>query len=155
MTSAMLGELSPDEIEMVLRSQQTGRIGVTDGSKVYIFPVSYGYDGESIAIVSRPGLKLRLMRTHADVCFEVEAIETPARWRTVMAHGRFEEVGAAEREAALAVIAAQGQIYAPPSLAPYLDGPEAMVVYRIRLEEKTGRFENNELFHPRAAGTPR
>jgi nitroimidazol reductase NimA-like FMN-containing flavoprotein (pyridoxamine 5'-phosphate oxidase superfamily) len=143
----MIGDLTREEMERVLRSQQAGHLGVTDGRRVYIFPISYGYRGDSIYLVSRPGLKLRLMRSHPEVCFEVEQIETPARWRSVMAHGTFEEiVDPPAREAALAIIAAQGDAAVPPSLSPYLDGPEAMVVYRIRVRETTGRFEQDEVF---------
>jgi nitroimidazol reductase NimA-like FMN-containing flavoprotein (pyridoxamine 5'-phosphate oxidase superfamily) len=143
----VIGDLTRDEMERVLRSQQIGRLGVTDGRRVYIFPVSYGYARNSVHLVSRPGLKLRLMRRHPEVCFEVEQIETPVRWRTVMAHGTYEEITEPRaRDAALAIIAAQGEVVAPSSLAPYLDGPEAMVVYRIRLSEMTGRFEQNGVF---------
>ena len=145
----MLGELNQDEIERILRTQQVGRLGVTDGERVYVFPVCYGYDGGSLYLVSRMGLKVQLMRVHPAVCLEVEVIESPAHWRTVMVHGRFEEVAAsAERDAALALIAAQGDVTAPWSIAPYLGGPEEMIVYRIRIQEKTGRFERDEVFRP-------
>ncbi|MGD9894949.1 MAG: pyridoxamine 5'-phosphate oxidase family protein [Dehalococcoidia bacterium] len=150
----MLGELNQEEIERVLRTQQIGRLGVTDGEQVYVFPVCYGYDGASLYLVSRTGLKVRLMRIHPEVCLEVELIESPAYWRTVIVHGRFEEVtGVQERDAALAVITGQGDITAPWSIAPYLGGPEEMVVYRIHLREMTGRFERDEIFH--SAQTPR
>ena len=145
----MLGELNQEENEQILRTQQIGRLGVTDGERVYVFPVCYGYDGDSLVLVSRIGLKIQLMRVHPAVCLEVESIESPARWRTVMVHGRFEEItGPEERDAALALIAAQGDVTAPWSIAPYLGGPEEMIVYRIRRHEQTGRFEQDEVFRP-------
>jgi uncharacterized protein len=151
----MLGNLTADEIESLLRRQQIGRLGVTDGKRVYIFPVAYGYDGASVFVVSRPGLKVQLMRGHPEVCVEIEEIETPARWRTVIAHGHYEKVtDPDERDEALALIAMQGETPTAPSLAPYLDGPEAMIVYRIRLTEKTGRFERDEVFRPAADPSP-
>lgn len=145
----MLGELDKAEIERILQTQQIGRLGVTDGERVYIFPVCYGYDGASLYLVSRLGLKVQLMRVHPEVCLEVELIESPAHWRTVMVHGRFEEVALPEeRDAALALVAGQGDVTAPWSIAPYLGGPEEMVVYRIDPHEKTGCFEWNEVFRP-------
>jgi nitroimidazol reductase NimA-like FMN-containing flavoprotein (pyridoxamine 5'-phosphate oxidase superfamily) len=145
----MLGELNQQEIDRLLRTQQIGRLGVTDGERVYVFPVCYGYDGASLYLVSRMGLKVQLMRAHPEVCLEVEQIESPAHWRTVMVHGCFEEVAAPEeRDAALALTAAQGDVTAPWSIAPYLGGPEEMIVYRIRLQEMTGRFERDEVFRP-------
>jgi hypothetical protein len=85
---AMIGELTAAEIERILTDGHIGRLGVTDGEQIYIFPVSYGYDGEAAYLVSRLGLKVRLMRAHPEVCFEVEEIDTPAHWRTVMARRR-------------------------------------------------------------------
>lgn len=138
----MIGNLNFHEIDYLLRTQQIGRLGLTGEGKVYVFPVAYGYDGTAIYLVSRQGLKVRLMRAHPEVCLEVAEITTPAHWRSVLAHGTFEELTAeADRDAALAVIGAQGEQPLLPSMAPYMDGPEAIVVYRIHLTEVTGRFE--------------
>jgi hypothetical protein len=62
-----------------------------------------------------------------------------------MVHGSFEEVTYEDdRDRAFAVMAAQGDLQAPDSIAPYVDGPDALVVYRIRITELQGRFERNE-----------
>lgn len=147
----MYGELDPTEIERVLQRGQVARLGLVGDGRVYIFPISYGYDGNFIYGISHPGLKVRLMRAQSEVCVEVEEIETPAHWRTVMAHGRFEEItGEAGRDAVLAAIVAQGERPAPPSLAPYMDGADRFVAFRVRLTEKTGRYELDEVFRPAA-----
>lgn len=141
----MLGELTSEEIEQLLRRQQFGRLGVAGDGRVYIFPISYGYDGRFIYGMSQLGLKIRLMRENREVCFEVEAVESPARWRTVMAHGTFEELWEeTSRDEALACVAAQAEL-TPLSLAPYSGHPETLVVYRIRVLEKTGRFEHDDV----------
>jgi nitroimidazol reductase NimA-like FMN-containing flavoprotein (pyridoxamine 5'-phosphate oxidase superfamily) len=138
----MIGNLNLIEIDQLLRSQQIGRLGLSGDGRLYIFPVTYGYDGKAICVLSREGMKVGLMRTHPEVCFEVEDITSPARWRTVIAHGAFEELTKEEdRDAAMAVIAAQGEQPLLPSMAPYLDGSEAIVVFRINVTEVTGRFE--------------
>jgi hypothetical protein len=41
-------------------------------------------------------------------------------------------------------MAGQGDVPAPDSIAPYVDGPDAIVVYRIRIIGIYGRFERNE-----------
>jgi uncharacterized protein len=138
----MIGNLNFHEIDHLLRTQQIGRLGLTGEGKVYVFPVAYGYDGTAIYLVSREGLKVRLMRAQPEVCLEVDGITTPAQWRSVLAHGTFEELTEEfDRDRALAVIGAQGEQPLLPSMAPYLDGPEAIVVFRINLTEVTGRFE--------------
>jgi uncharacterized protein len=96
-------------------------------------------------------LKIRLMRENPEVCLEVEESETPARWHTVMVHGRFEELDAeAGRDTALAAIVSQGDVALPPSIAPYVDGTEQIIAFRIRPLEKTGRYERDDGFHPAA-----
>jgi nitroimidazol reductase NimA-like FMN-containing flavoprotein (pyridoxamine 5'-phosphate oxidase superfamily) len=138
----MLGELEPAEVEQVLQEQQIGRLGVAGDGRIYIFPVLYGYDVAFIYAVSQLGLKVRLMREHPGVCFEVEEVESPARWRTVLVHGRYEELWEqAARDAAQRQIASQGVRTVPLSLAPYTGRIETLIVYRIPIAAKTGRFE--------------
>lgn len=141
----MLGKLTAAEIDHVLRRQHIGRLGVASEDRVYIFPVSYGYDGEFIYVVSQDGLKVKLMQRRSEVCFEVEAIDSPTVWRTVLVHGSYEELHYDEnRERALSLIAEQARS-TPLSLAPYTGRPESMHVYRIRVKEATGRFERDDV----------
>jgi nitroimidazol reductase NimA-like FMN-containing flavoprotein (pyridoxamine 5'-phosphate oxidase superfamily) len=142
----MIGELNATEIREVLAQQHLGRLGVWGEGRVYIFPVSYGFDGGDVVYIqSHEGLKVRLMRAHAEVCFEVERLDGPCQWETVMVHGTFEEIhGEAQRDEAFAIIAGQGGLRAPDSIAPYLDGPGAIVVCRIHIAEATGRFERDD-----------
>jgi nitroimidazol reductase NimA-like FMN-containing flavoprotein (pyridoxamine 5'-phosphate oxidase superfamily) len=141
----MLAKLDPREVEALLLEQTVGRIGVRGDDQVYVFPVCYGFDGEYIYVQSSEGLKVRLMRAHLTVCFEVEEIRGPSRWASVMAHGSFEELTAErDRDRAFATILAQAGPRPPASLAPYLQGPEAMVVFRIRIAAVTGRCEDEQ-----------
>ena len=149
----MIGNLDQGEIERVLRRQPIGRLGVVGGDDVYIFPVAYGYDGTDVYIHSHAGrfggLKVELMRAHPQVCLEVEEIVGPLHWRTVLVHGRAEEVtDPSTRDAAFAAIVTQEGESAPLSIAPYIGGPEEIVVYRIRPTAMTGRYEREEVVSP-------
>ena len=57
----MLGELSPEEIEEVLRSEITGRIGCHADGRTYVVPITYGYQRSYVYCHSPEGLKLRMM----------------------------------------------------------------------------------------------
>ena len=155
----MIGTLLPEGIDRLLRRQHIGRLGTYGGGRVYIFPVAYGYDGQDLYVHAHAGphggFKVGLLRAHPAACLEVEELTAPARWQTVLVHGLVEELTApAEREAALARIAAQaGQPY-PPSLAPYQGGVEEVVVYRLRVTERTGRFEQQALYDWPAGTAP-
>jgi hypothetical protein len=145
----MIGRLSPEEIERVLSSQMIGRIGCHAGGRTYVVPVTYAYDGESIYGYTGEGMKLRMMRDNPEVCFEVEQIDDPSRWRSVIAWGSFEELYGQEAAHALQIlldryaVQALGETALPP-LGPHRRGaihPDAHL-YRVRLGEKTGRFES-------------
>ncbi len=141
----MLAELDPREVEALLLDQNVGHIGVSSDDRVYVFPVCFGFDGEFIYVQSGEGLKVQLMRSHPSVCFEVEEIRGPSRWASVMVHGSYEELTEErDRDRAFATILAQAGPRPPASLAPYLQGPEAMVVFRIRIVEATGRCEDEQ-----------
>jgi nitroimidazol reductase NimA-like FMN-containing flavoprotein (pyridoxamine 5'-phosphate oxidase superfamily) len=149
----MLGGLTTEEMDQLLRRQQIGRLGVSGDGRVFIFPIAYGYDGTCLYGHSQLGLKVRLMRQHPEVCVEVEEIESPARWRTVLVHGRYEELwDQPSRDEAFATIAGQGEPTAPLSLAPYSGPMETLIVYRIRVTEITGRFEHDAVLRAARAG---
>ena len=141
----MLGALTDAETDDVLRRQHIGRLGVAGENAVYIFPVAYGYRGTYVYFVSHEGLKVQLMRSHPHGCFQVDEIVSPAEWRSVMLHGTFEELSEEQdRDEGMSAIVEQEDSHAPPSFAPYVDGPDAMVVYRLNIEERTGRFERSQ-----------
>ena len=132
--------LPNDEIEDLLRTAIVGRIACCghgpsgDNGRPFLVPLAYGYDGEHIYAHSGPGRKIRLMRAQPLVSFEVDTAEAPDRWRSVIAEGTYEEItDPASRTAALAVI------YRPPAAIPDLG--EQVIVYRIRLTAKSGRYE--------------
>ncbi|MBN8852055.1 MAG: pyridoxamine 5'-phosphate oxidase [Sphingobacteriales bacterium 50-39] len=149
----MLGILTMPEIERLLSKEVVGRIGCTDGEKVYIVPISYAYDGEYIYCHTHEGLKVDMMRKHPIVGFEVDHMQNMANWQSVIAHGKFEEL----KELSLrkdALERLNGRILPlvssetthlskdwpfSPADPNNIDG----VTFRIRLEEKTGRFEKS------------
>ena len=147
----MIGVLTAAQIDQLLRRQHLGRLGVAGEGRVYIFPVAYGYDGTNIYLHSHVGrhggLKVRLLRAQPVGCLEVEELTAAAQWQTVLVHGRFEELtDAGEREAALAQIAAQASRPYPPSLAPYQGETAELVLYRLRITDSTGRFEQEAVY---------
>jgi uncharacterized protein len=144
----MLGELNRDEIEQLLLRTNIGRIGCSADRRVYVVPITYAYDGEAVYAYSADGLKIRTMRANPQVCFEVEHIEDPAHWQTVVGWGQYEELsGADEERAAKLLLSRLGPL---PMSATALTRPRIhgvaqesarTTLFRIRLTEKTGRFE--------------
>jgi nitroimidazol reductase NimA-like FMN-containing flavoprotein (pyridoxamine 5'-phosphate oxidase superfamily) len=133
----MVGLLSCEEIEALLQRQCVGRIGCSVDERPYIVPMRYLYDGAAVYAVSGPGRKIDAMRAQSLVCFEVDEIDGTGTWRSVIASGVFSEItDDAERRSLLRYL---GVAWAGP------DGgdsppPSSIIVFSIRLLEKSGRF---------------
>jgi nitroimidazol reductase NimA-like FMN-containing flavoprotein (pyridoxamine 5'-phosphate oxidase superfamily) len=152
----MLGEMTPPEIEELLRAEITGRIGCHAEGRTYVVPITYAYDRGSVYCHSPEGQKLRMMRENPAVCFEVDRVENLGNWKSVIANGRFEELtGRAAISAMDILIARFTEIArsrdAHPSFVLRKSEAESaradgrpIVLFRIRLAEKTGRFERAE-----------
>ena len=149
----MLGELSAQEIEELLHSEVTGRIGCHADGRTYVVPITYAYEKGYVYCHSADGLKLRMMRKNPNVCFEVDRVQDVGNWKSVIATGRFEELSGREAIAAMDVLISRFGEMGPAAPAhpsfvirssdaepPRADG-RTIVLYRFRLAEKTGRFE--------------
>ncbi|HTR54201.1 MAG TPA: pyridoxamine 5'-phosphate oxidase family protein [Kofleriaceae bacterium] len=149
----MIGELRLEEIETLLREQTIGRIGCHARGHTHVFPVTYVYDGRAIYGHTGDGLKVRMMRENPSVCFDVEQLSDLPSWRSVIVVGRFEELHGDEADAAIQRLVARldGAPHSETALPAHgagrvvpgveMTSPRQSVVYAIRVEEKTGRFE--------------
>lgn len=148
----MLGELSNGEIENLLTSNVIGRIGCYANQKMFVVPVTYIYEEGYVIGHTIEGLKIRLLRQNPECCFEVDAMENIANWQSVIAWGTFEELkGEAAEKAQEKLIQRLGHLMPSETSQPERMGPASTkrtltqgrnpVIYRIRLSEKSGRYE--------------
>jgi nitroimidazol reductase NimA-like FMN-containing flavoprotein (pyridoxamine 5'-phosphate oxidase superfamily) len=149
----MLGALTREQCEHVLRCELVGRIGCSTGEKIYIIPVTYVFHDEFVYAHSKEGLKIRMMRKNPKVCFEVESRDSMRDWRTVILWGTYTELKSlSEQKKALKILNDHlDPFLLSESLRPigYVDAPRQVererkpVIYRISIEEITGRFEKS------------
>jgi nitroimidazol reductase NimA-like FMN-containing flavoprotein (pyridoxamine 5'-phosphate oxidase superfamily) len=132
-------ELSPAEVDTLLREQVVGRVGCHADGLTYVVPVIYAYDGECVHVATVEGQKVRMMRANPSVCFEVDHYAGPGRWRSAILQGTYEEVEGDDKDATLAVLRER---FAQPGSSgarrPAADERES-VCFRIRVREATGR----------------
>ena len=150
----MLGPLTREQCEHLLRCELVGRIGCTAAGKVYIIPVTYAFYDKFIYAHSKEGLKIRMMRKNPKVCFEVESRESMRNWRSVILWGKYDELrSVSEQKKALKILNDQLLPFSlSESLRPagYVDAPRQVererkpVIYRISIDEITGRFEKSD-----------
>ena len=158
-------ELSRDEIDDLLASQLVGRLGLIEGEVPYVVPISYAYRDGDIYAHSAQGRKLDALRSHPEVCFEVDDVVSVDEWRSVIAWGTFEQLLGAEAREGLDVLLDRLR---PPAGATDAEHPGAEVgmmrtldiprmaesdaelgrpnaaaaVFRLRLHKVTGRAEH-------------
>ena len=149
----MIGKLEDQEIEEVLRHQQVGHIGCHADGITYVVPISYAYDGTYVYGHAREGMKIDLMRKNPAVCFQVDDMKNMANWKSVIAWGDYEELHEkAERDKGLQILVDRVlPILSSETthLFPHWPFPGndfdtiKGIVFRIRLNKKTGRYEEN------------
>ncbi len=148
----MLGELTKDQIEDILKSNVIGRLGCCSQQKMYVVPVTYCYDGEFVFGHTVEGMKVKMLRENPSCCLEVDIMKNMTNWKSVIAWGIFEELKDKEAEQAMEKLIARLAPLIPSETShPQRMGPSSgtrtstfaknPVIYRIRLTEKSGRFE--------------
>jgi nitroimidazol reductase NimA-like FMN-containing flavoprotein (pyridoxamine 5'-phosphate oxidase superfamily) len=151
----MLGNLTLDEMKDLLTQNTLGRIGCNDGERTYIVPVSYVFNGQYILAHSVEGMKIRMMRKNPSICFQVEEIKSPTNWKSVILWGVFQELtDEMERYHGMKIFVERmmklkiSTTAQPPEISeqrvrPHQPGSVKPVIYRILVEEMSGRFERD------------
>ncbi len=149
----MIGQLTNEEIEEVLRSNLLGRIGCSNGKKIYVVPVNYVYDGRYVFAHSREGLKIDMMRDNPDVCFEVDEVQNFTNWRSVVLWGVYQELTDERSRYNVMKAFTERMIHIKTSITTQSAGVSEAdinnfqysstkpVIYRIVINERSGRFE--------------
>lgn len=150
----MFGRMTDFEVDEFLSKQIIGRIGCHADGVTYIVPVSYVFDGEYFYGHTTEGLKMDILRKNPAVCFEVDDIRRLDNWKSAICQGEFEEIlGEKDRFEAMKKLNSRSfpgstsRLMKLSELWPFnesnahdLEG----VFFRIRILEKTGRFETSE-----------
>ncbi|SDE10390.1 pyridoxamine 5'-phosphate oxidase family protein [Niabella drilacis] len=154
----MNNNLTESEADAVLQHNITGHLGCCSDGVPYIVPLCYAYDGTAIYGRTYEGLKLRILRSNPNVCFQVEEIKDMITWKSVICQGVFKELtGAEERNRALLVLqqrvtamvsseALRLSQYWPFSLKE-MDEVKG-ILFHITINSKTGRYHYKNLELP-------
>ncbi|HVZ22951.1 MAG TPA: pyridoxamine 5'-phosphate oxidase family protein [Vicinamibacterales bacterium] len=146
----MIVRLSEQEIDRLLHDRTLGHLGCSANGRPYVIPLSYVYEDGAIYGHTAEGLKLQIVRQNPEVCFQVEAIESPSSWRSAVVWGRFEilrgEAGATAMRRFLARLhptLGHGPGAAEAGLEQLVALSLARgVAYRIVIHERSGRSES-------------
>lgn len=153
----MVGILNDQKINEVLESNIVGRLGYTDGHRIYIIPISYlFYDRKYIIAHSREGQKIEIFRKNPNLCLAVDIIQNLSNWKSIIVWGKYEEI-TERRERYYALNLLFRKIYKHKLMegvmlsdqdeieeSMVLPDREKTIVYRIHIDKKSGRFESSD-----------
>jgi uncharacterized protein len=133
-------ELSLSEIDDFLRAQRIARLGCHSDGVTYVVPLIYAYEDGAVVAVTTEGRKTAMLRDNPRVCVEVDEYDADGKgsWRSVIAHGTYEELAGDAVEPALALLRERFARTAGRTAEPRQLGPN-VVVLRIGLDELSGR----------------
>ena len=136
------------DIKAIIEKARVCRLGMVNGNKPYIVPLSFGYSDNALYFHgSLKGQKIDLIRKNPNVCFEFDLIAEPIesenvcdwnmRYQSVIGFGKalFIESSDDKREA-LSVIMAQysDRLFQFPE-----NMLKAMAVIKVEIESMTGK----------------
>ena len=147
----MVGALEKEQIENILQSQAICRLACSHNGKPYVVPITYVYDGEFVYGQTTIGKKLRICRKNPFVCLQMDIINSMVHWQSVLVYGKFEELSKEKSKEiqdllfsrVLSLMTGGSQHTFGGEADKPIENPGRFkaVLFRIRIKEKTGRFE--------------
>jgi uncharacterized protein len=142
METPRIRELTRVEMEAILARNNVGRIAYAFQDRVDIEPISYVYAHGWVYCRTSHGAKLEMMGHHRWVAFEVDEVRGVFDWQSVVVRGATYVLNADspddERNAFAPGLALLKQLV-PGTLEGDDPVPSRQVVFRIHLDEVTGR----------------
>lgn len=133
-------DLDAGDAEALLARHHVGRLAFTHDGHVDVEPIHYVRRGEWIFCRTAPGTKLTALGKLPWVALEVDEIEGPFDWRSVVAQGTVYLVGDLpdQRTTHAEVLAAIREFHAE-ALTPDDPVPERTTLLRIHVRALVGR----------------
>jgi len=138
----MINQLGERESRALLSGEVTGRLGCSDHGKPYIVPVHYLFDNDCVYVQSPPGHKIDVLRDNPNACLQVDEVEDDAHWRSVLAFGLYEEVDDVKERERVLMDMFKRLPHTTPSETHARTPATDNIVFRIRVTDITGVYEN-------------
>lgn len=151
----MIRDLKLTDCLELLENNYLGHLGFITGKSPYILPITYFHNTEEKCILSYStnGHKIDAMRKYDQVCFQVEEMQSIQQWRSVLVHGRFEELEGSTAKKYIHTFAegVQETISRMTGEQPKfiqdfssrLRKETPPIVYRIHITDISGKFRNS------------
>lgn len=136
-------DMSPAEMHALLQRESFGHLGCARDDRPYVVPMHYAYDGKELYFFTTQGMKTHYIDANPQVCLQVEEIQDPTHWRSVMVVGKASEItNHDEMQRAMKFITERNPSLTPAISATQVDSMGRAVdiaLYRITPEVMDGR----------------
>jgi nitroimidazol reductase NimA-like FMN-containing flavoprotein (pyridoxamine 5'-phosphate oxidase superfamily) len=137
------GELDPQQCEAVLAHNHVGRLAYCSGVRVGLRPLHYVFGDGWIYGRTTEGEKIDALSRNWWVGFEVDEVDGPFDWRSVVVHGGFYALSPngnpGERDRYERAVAAVRRV-TPEAFGEGDPVPERTLVFGIAVQEMSGRI---------------
>ncbi|XHX78335.1 MAG: pyridoxamine 5'-phosphate oxidase family protein [Stenomitos frigidus ULC029] len=141
-----IDEMGQSEIQGFLHEVGYGHLGFIHEGKPYVMPMHYYLEGSDIYLFTTKGMKTHDLNANSAVCLQVEKIDDPLHWRSVIVTGQAEQLTEQpDIDRARQFIQKQNPALSPAINRTWIDAggrAEVVVIYRIRPSEMSGRTTN-------------
>jgi nitroimidazol reductase NimA-like FMN-containing flavoprotein (pyridoxamine 5'-phosphate oxidase superfamily) len=136
-------DMAQGEMIALLLRVGFGHLGCTRDNHPYVVPMHYTYDSLNLYFFTTEGTKTDFISANSEICFQVEEITNPRRWRSVIVFGHAKTITKPEEmETALNLIFERN-----PTLTPALNNTKIgawsrsnrVLVYRVSPSAIYGR----------------
>ena len=150
----MIKNLIVKECIEILSNNYIGRLAYIAQGQPFVVPITFYYDRHNNSIISYSagGFKIESMRKNSLISLEVDEIRSVNRWRSVLAHGLFEELSSIDAKHQLHQFAqgvkniiATKENENPQFIGEFSSKLEAEgipIVYRLNIDKITGKQRN-------------
>ena len=135
-------DLDPAECTAILARHNVGRLAFSRKDRVDIEPIHYVLDNGWLYGRTQPGTKIEVITRNRWIAFEVDEVDGLFDWRSVVVKGGFyllrADGGEHEVESYNKGIEILRRLV-PETMTPADPLPERAIVFRINIDEMTGR----------------
>ena len=151
----MIKTLKIEECLELLGSNYIGRLAFISHGEPSVTPITYFHDAKEKCILSysAKGYKIDAMRNYASVALQVDEIKSIQEWRSVLVHGKFEELEGPTAKKYLHRFAegvqdtiSRKKGFTPKFIQDFssrLQHRGIPIVYRISINEINGKFRES------------
>ena len=140
-------DLSEKECLDPLTRPRLARLACAKDGQPYIVPIFCAYQGGYVYCASTVGKKIEWMRVNPLVCLEMDEVDSPQDWTSVVIDGRFEEIPntaewEAERKVAWSILQQRPIWWEPAYAETVVNRAEKALhplYFRIRIAHISGR----------------